>query len=62
MAVKICSGSYLGQKATLAGNSGFISAVLAQEKHFEVPDAFKSLLCNKIRRHYVTYVDVNAFR
>ncbi len=62
MAVKICSGSYLGQKVILTGNGEFISTVLVQEKHFEVLDAFRSLLCTEIRRHYVTYVDVNAFR
>jgi hypothetical protein len=54
MAVKISFGSYLGQKWILADNSGFISAVLAQEKHFEVSGAFRSLFCTKIGCHYVT--------
>ena len=54
IAVKICFGSYLGQKASSVGNNGFKRAVLFLEKHFEVSDAFRSLLYTKIGRNYVT--------
>ncbi len=58
MAVKICSGSYLGQKVISAGNSGFIYAVYVQEKHLEVSDAFRTFFCTKIGHQYVAYVDL----